>query len=352
MNIQIDEARKIKEFPLLEMSWMDIRRSWASEPYFKFYERVLLKIKPTSLRTDISLNDLRITEEQITKAKPEALFKFLGIADALLEKTNARSIWRVNSPLKESEFAVYREEPKKLWIQGYREPKMESNSDILTRLYIGLDSKKATDGFFILVNELKKLGVLDKIQLCLNLEEMKTEMIGNNTVVIYIGKSQERADILDQILLAYKKAKQTDPSLFNLTEEQKKILIGNNLETYRCMIDSNLTFVEMCQEEAKSYSWDAGGSSRIDEELGLIGLPLRGKTHLARLDALKRRVKKRLWSMQTIKDLEPILKNPSSASDGTKIKRISYRSLFVPALVDYYSDIIVKKSGKFEVLPE
>jgi len=221
----------------------------------------------------------------------------------------------------------------------------------LTRLYVGLDPRRALDAFTTLVKELHSRGILPGIQVCLNLESMHSRKISNDSIVIYVNKSQDRQELLDKILAAYKAAKRSNISSFSLTPQQRDALLGKHVETYRAIVDSNLTFVEMASDEANAMSWDAGGVQLIDDAIGMSGRPLAERTHQSRIQALMQALKKRIWTRSTSKALEPVLRNPDSVQEGTEIQRISKRNLQFPALVNYTSDRLVKKGGKFEMLP-
>lgn len=112
-----------------------------------------------------------------------------------------------------------------------------------TRLYIGLDPRRATDAFQALLLQLEANGSLKDIQAALNLDTLRGKKLASNMVIIYEPLS--RPEVLDKVLQAYQEAKQKRPDLFSLSDRQKAFVMRDNLRSFHGLVDENMSFVEM-----------------------------------------------------------------------------------------------------------
>lgn len=148
---------------------------------------------------------------------------------------------------------VMTEDSAKIFAQGIKRP--ATGKDVLTRIYIGVDPRKATDAYAALLNELARTGILQDIDVALNLEELRDKKLAGNMVVIYEPLS--RVDVLNKILVAYRQAKKNHPQSFSLSSRQKAHIVKNNIRQFKAVVDANMSFVEMAAEDrGRSYDSD------------------------------------------------------------------------------------------------
>lgn len=309
---------------LMNKSWTEIRESFLKgEPYWQIFERALPRLDKVKEEEALSIamdeDNIKAIRAQQDKANTTSLLSVLGIGNGLNLQGSRIEVKDING----NEFIVRKDDNYKLWVLGKHEPELKAG-DNLTRLYLALDPRFATDAFFAFVRELAASRVLSGIQLCLNIEETQLPKISNNAVVVYVNNTHqsERQSLIDKILSAYKKAKIEKPEYFNFTAEQVNGILSSYFASYRLFLDSNLSFVEM---DRGTPSYDAGGRQLIDDALGVsFGTDYRDKIALLK----SRETTGVVWRP----DSKNLLNNIQSLSDGTVIASI--RRLRMPALIE------------------
>lgn len=227
----------VKSEPLLTKSWPEIRASFLRESFSSFARTILDTIKQLEIQPRS-----RVSVEEWNR-------------DVRLQVEKARGLPR-NGKFKE---AAVHDSGTKISVIGSRCP--EVGKGILTRLYIGLDPRKGADAFISLVEELNNEGVLSEINSALNMEELGLGRLSGNMIILYEPLS--RPDILDKIVIAYRRAKDKNPNAFSLTPRQRASILRENLRQYKEILDANLSFVEMAEEDGP-VSYDSGAISQIN----------------------------------------------------------------------------------------
>jgi len=230
-NQGIGLEQPIRSEPLVAKTWPEIRASFVREPYSSFAKTMLDYVRDLRLDPNIRIPAdewNRDVDLQIKKARElpkEKKFKGAGIYDS----------------------------GTKISVIGRHYP--EHRKGVLTRIYIGLDPRKAADAFEALVEELDRDGVLSEINSALNMEELGKKILAENSIILYEPLS--RPEILDRIMQAYNKAKARNPQAFDLTPNQRATIIRENLRGYKAILDQNLSFVEIAEEDGP-VSYDSG----------------------------------------------------------------------------------------------
>lgn len=140
--------------------------------------------------------------------------------------------------------------------------------DVLTRIYLGIDPRRATDAYIALLAEFDRLGCLKDIESSLNLEELKTQQLVGNTIILY--DPQSRPDVLNKILEGYRVVKAKRPELFALIPRQKASILRHQIRQFKGTIDENMSFVEIAPEEG-GRSFDADVIGEITNVVGMRG---------------------------------------------------------------------------------
>lgn len=225
-----DSSTGNREIPTINRPWQEIRDFYAQNNYSVLAEETLAKIKQW-------------------KSEPKTYVRTVEWHQQIKEQIQKALSIPSNSKYDEAQIADTR---TKIYCSGLQRP--EIGKSILTRLYIGLDPRKAADAFISIIDQLKKQGVLKDLDIALNMENLYGENVAGNTIIIYEPSS--RPTVLDKILASYRQARAENPELFALTAKQKAEIARGNLLQLKGIIDANLSFVEMAEEEAKSFSYD------------------------------------------------------------------------------------------------
>ncbi|CAN5175235.1 hypothetical protein BH11PAT1_BH11PAT1_0510 [soil metagenome] len=189
----------------------------------------------------------------------------LPINEAAWNKDVAMQIEKADSLRKGISFSgTHWLETNKLFAIGDNMP--EIGKAKLTRLYVGLDPRKATDAFIALARELEANGVAKDIETALNLEAVKAGKLAMNMLVLYDPAS--RPEVLDKMMQAYRNAKLQSPDAFSLTDRQKASVTRINLTQFKAIIDANLAFVEMDAED-QGRGWDAMAIMELKQSINL-----------------------------------------------------------------------------------
>lgn len=193
--------------------------------------------------------------------------------------------------------------------------------ETLTRVYLGVDPRKASDAYKVLLDELDRFGVLKDIEASLNTDELAFKKLTGNTIVLYEPLS--RPAVLDSILEAYRAAKIQNPELFELSPRQKAFVMRENLQQFKATIDANMSFVEMAPEEG-GISYDTNVVNEIRKGFGFNPGSLTDEEFLA---SLKQKEQGRVvW---TWKDQQRHEKDEVKSGDLMHYKR----KMTAPALI-------------------
>lgn len=148
---------------------------------------------------------------------------------------------------------VTMDEQGKIFAFGKERPPI--GKDTLTRLYIGVDPRHATDAYKALLTSLDETGVLKDIDVALNIESLNEGKLRGNTIILYEPSS--RPEVLDKVLAAYYDAKTSTPEAFALSARQKDSVMRFNFDTFKATVDANLAFAEIPAEDF-GQSYDTG----------------------------------------------------------------------------------------------
>ncbi|MDO8451984.1 MAG: hypothetical protein Q7S76_03885, partial [bacterium] len=136
----------VESFRFIDRSWAEIRESFRTgEPYSQIYERLFPQIVnvvyPGSI---IDLPETRqAVQAQVERATPQGILSELGMGTRITTEIGKQV---AIEDIQGNSFSLELKDQYKLFVFGAQEPKMETG-DTLTRLYIALDPRKATDGF-------------------------------------------------------------------------------------------------------------------------------------------------------------------------------------------------------------
>lgn len=229
----------------LQKSWEELRESAKATPYSEQFADFMEKSKK------------RLSE-------PRA-----GIPP---EEWNSEIDTQLNKATKlVSEFknptTTLEERSTKIWAFG--KEWLPTGEEILTRFYIGVDPRHASDAFRALLEEFGNQGVLKDIKVALNLEVLKERVLAGNQIIIY--EPHSRPEVLNKVLDAYRQTKINNPDLFGLLDRQKERIMRNNQMQFKAIIDENASFVEIAPEEG-DRSWDADVVDDARRAFGLYNL--------------------------------------------------------------------------------
>lgn len=251
-------SEKREAIPFIDLPYSEIRTRYARSDFSVDALNLLSNVGDVQASID---DPNKLIPEQISRAKPEMLLYQLSAHLQPIKNIN-NNCTPVTTFAKVStggEVMTYTENDKKLWLVGSQEPRLTATKNepagVATRLYIGLDPKKSTDAFFAFVKELANESVLNTIQLCLNIEETREPRLSDNSIVVYIQNTTDpdRMKIVDGVLKAYKRTKQSNLELFNLGDQaHQDAMLLNQIGQYKAIIDRNLSFVE----QVGNGSWD------------------------------------------------------------------------------------------------
>lgn len=222
-------------------TWQEIRGYWESTNYSEIYESAMKRFKEWEAFPRVSIEPAEWNSK---------IYEQIKDAEQMLTGYNnpQASMLRTN----------------KLVAMGKDRPK--SGQENLTRLYLGIDPRRATDAYKALLAELSSRGCLKDVEVALNLEELEGRRLVGNTIVIYEPLS--RPETLNKILEAYQAAKTNASAAFALSPRQKAAVMRENLRQFKATIDANLSFVEIPKEE-EGRSFDTGGAKEIHDAFGL-----------------------------------------------------------------------------------
>ncbi|OGH21466.1 MAG: hypothetical protein A2958_01595 [Candidatus Levybacteria bacterium RIFCSPLOWO2_01_FULL_38_13] len=228
--------------------------------------------------------------------------------------------------LDSKDYPNVREEKGKIFAIGDNVPAV--GRDVLTRVYIGVDPRMATDAFIAILEELRKTNTLDQIQSALNLEELKGKRLEGNMMVFYDPQSRE--GILINILTAYKNARAKNPQLFALTPRQKAHLMRENMRQFKAVVDTNFAFVEMAPEDrGNSYDSDIANQTRYAFSMPYVAR----LTDEEFLEGVRKEQNGVVWTEESQKKLHDDLIHPGTIHPGGIL---TYkRQLSAPGLIQF-----------------
>ncbi|MCH8821115.1 hypothetical protein IID23_01170 [Patescibacteria group bacterium] len=214
----------------LQKSWEELRESAKATPYSKQF-------------TDFMEKSKKWLSEPRAGMPPE---EWNSEIDVQLNKAT-KLVSEFQNPA-----TTLEEHSTKIWAFGKERPKY--GEDMLTRIYIGVDPRHASDAFQALLEEFGNQGILKDVDVALNLEVLNEKKLAHNQIIIY--EPQSRPEVLNSILDAYRQAKLNNPELFGLSDRQKEKIMRGNLQQFKAIIDENASFVEMAPED-RGRSYDA-----------------------------------------------------------------------------------------------
>lgn len=283
-----------KETVLPSKSWEEIRNTHQSSKYSELYEAYLRRSSEWQKEPVIGI---------VPSEWKKAIDAQVADAHSLLG-----SFQNPNSVM---------EEKGKIFAFGKERPPI--GKDTLTRLYVGVDPRHATDAYKALLASLGDAGVLKDIDIALNVESLQEGKLAGNTIIIYEPSS--RPNVLNKVLSAYNGAKSSTPDAFALTPKQKDHIMRFNFDTYKATVDANLAFVEIPAEDFGD-SYDSGVVTQTKDAFNFPP----DATEQQRLDTMKAKETHVVWT----KEVQAKIKDGSVQSgDVLQFKR----KLSAPALV-------------------
>ncbi len=324
-------------------SWTEVREIWRNASYGKIYEQMLPSFNGADSTIPQTPENMSAITHQLQRANTQEAQRCFPQATVSEVEVNGKKVLSITDKKDNAVFVEDRPNYK-LNIIGQREPKMTPYEDKLTRIYISLDPRKATDAFYAFLTNLADQGVLSDIQVALVTEETGNPTVEMNSLVVYVTKSQQadREKVLDTILKTYKTTREQQPELFTLEPQHRAANRANFLSSYRCFIDDTLSFSEMYSVQ----SYDAAGRQEIDDALGIVPYDDKsGVNHAKRLERLRTANSRVVWK----KTEKPDVTKLNSYPDGKKFKVI--RKLNCPGLIQYEDRVVVKRNGKFLLEP-
>lgn len=347
-----------ERIPLSELPWSEIRASWAKGSYADFYESNLQRgegapVQCLDVTRDESGKDA--VRKQVEKARSAELARFLGIVDTsyVAPQDECHPLFRVYDAEGDRHFRINPSDPIKLWVESYEEPQLDP-SDVLTRMYLGIDPRTATDAYFALVKQFHSRGLLGKFDSCLYRAILREGLISTNMIVLYVYKSQAKTGLLDEILTAYRETKKQNPSQYELTSEQRDRLLLSQLGSFRCAIDQNLTFVEVSGDDPwKVTSWDGwgdvnlGGAQQLYRYLGISSQRGDHQERMSVIQLLREREKNGgVLNNQAMKTVADIREGRRALHKGERITLGYKRRWNCPALVTNGQSEYVMHNGR------
>lgn len=331
--------------------WAEIKESFKAKPYWQYLrEKLRGIIPPQNYKTapDIHKNqrpeDIREVDTQITKTTLDQLVQFLGLSESdytqqggtvyIQDKTAGGTIKaRIDNTVAKLQIDGSKYDP------DYKEP------NVLTRIYLGLDPRYATDEFFLLVKELIASGALsENMAVALNLDEQRH--LDTNNVIIIIPKSEVDQERFAKIFAAYQNARISDAIGFNpfgLDKQQRDHLAYGNLRTYKYLLDDMTAVVEMAADDGNN-SYDVKAFSDINNAANIDPKDNDGKVINKLLQAAKGN-----WVVynNTDKEARYAWAQAKMAKDGSDLKFVgtklhSKRNLKHPALVEIKTHQVVQ----------
>jgi len=184
-----------------------------------------------------------------------------------LQRAHELSGWltREYGQEKGGSFVAWQEGDKKVWVQGCNLNRETSVERPLTRIYFSVPTKNSPEAFREVWASLVDAGVMDKVDLALNLESFQQDStqksFENNTLVLYVyGKNPE---LMTKVSKAIKRAKESKPELWQIPPKDKARAKTSILKDLMIPLDDTTSFVE-----ANTHaSYHAGPRSYIVREL-------------------------------------------------------------------------------------
>lgn len=219
---QVAPPPSVKETAIPSTSWEAIRNSHQSSKYSELYEAYLERSHAWQAEPRVAVEPAdwkKAIDAQVADAR--SLLGTFQNPDSVME------------------------EQGKIFAFGKERPPI--GKDTLTRLYVGVDPRHATDAYKALLTSLEDAGVLKDIDVALNVPSMEEGRLAGNTIIIYEPSS--RPEVLNKVLASYNGAKLSTPDAFALTPRQKDHIMRFNFDTYKATVDANLAFVEIPAED-------------------------------------------------------------------------------------------------------
>lgn len=316
--------------PFIDLPYFEIRSRYARSHFSDDALNLLNNVGDVQVSVD---DPNKLIPAQISKAKPEMLLYQLAANLQPIGNINdhCTRVTTLASVSTGGEVRIYTENDKKLWLVGSQEPRLTATkyepAGVATRLYIGLDPKKSTDAFFAFVKELANESVLNAIQLCLNIEETREPRLSDNSIVVYIQNTTDpnRMKIVDSVLKAYKRTKQSNRNLFDLGDQaHQDAMLLNQIGQYKAIIDRNLSFVE----QVGNGSWDTNVVQKINDRYAFHPMQ-QGFGSLEYTRCALEHIKaspKYIWNSASLKVLTELAQGGRAAQDGTILHALRHTS--------------------------
>lgn len=170
---------------------------------------------------------------------------------------------------KSASFFAFQDRGKKLILQGRKEITDEKSTPIdnlVTRIYFTVPTRNSPESYKALFNTLTDEGVMDRIQLALNLENYTADSLDksfeNNTIIVYVyGKDPE---LMTKVVKAIARAKkESKPELWKLPEEDLVKAKQSIVNDFMIPLDDSTAFVEA----KNTNSYHSGPRGRMFHEI-------------------------------------------------------------------------------------
>lgn len=162
------------------------------------------------------------------------------------------------------------EQNKKLWMFG-RDVKLADDKK-LTRIYFGLPTQQASDIFNSLVESCIESGVMQKVDLALNLESypgqrFSGDVWADNSIIAYVPGEQPK--IIEELLKSVQQAKQNNPKTWEFSNTIKAKIKRALASSFKIPLADDMSFAEMIG----NHSYDSGPVGSIQRTVSGTWLP-------------------------------------------------------------------------------
>ncbi len=146
------------------------------------------------------IEEIKLREEPKTGRVPEWLIHNLNVKASARARELSEFLTTEYAKDKQSSFFAYQDRGKKLIVQGRETIMDEKDTPIdnhLTRIYLSVLTRNSPEAFKALFDSFVDEGVMDYVQLALNLENYEADSLDrpfeDNTIIIYVyGQNSDR----------------------------------------------------------------------------------------------------------------------------------------------------------------
>ncbi|MDO8668233.1 MAG: hypothetical protein Q7K35_04025 [bacterium] len=243
---------------IARVGWVKYRETLGKLSYSDIIEQQAKQVEELELKQDnkIQTPPQWVTQSQNIEAGERAR-KLSGWFTAEYGKDKSNS------------FFAFQDRSKKLIVQGRKEMTDEKSTPIdnlVTRIYFTVPTRNSPEAYKALFETLTDEGVMDRIQLALNLENYTADSLDksyeNNTIIVYVyGKDPE---LMTKAVKAIARAKkESKPELWKLPADDLAKAKKSIVNDFMIPLDDTTAFVEA----KNTNSYHSGPCGRMFHEI-------------------------------------------------------------------------------------